>query len=161
MANFVPKLWVIPFATMSIFRLFELLVFMAQTGVFSFQNILKDIFLAYIAQKQKVGKMANFGPKVWVNLFGKMSVFPLFQLFVFIGYKGVFSKQNIVKKNFGGLCFLKNKSWKNGHLQTKTWVNPFGKMSIFRLFELLVLVAQKGVFSFQNIEKHILLAYIA
>ena len=49
--------------------------------------------------KKKVGKMANFGPKLLVNPFGKMSVFPLFELF-FIGYKGVFSMYNIVKDIF-------------------------------------------------------------
>ena len=30
----------------------------------------------------------------------------------------------------------------------KPWVNPFGKMSIFRLFELFVFIAQKGDFPF-------------
>ena len=44
--------------------------------------------------------MANFGPKLCVNPFGKMSVFPLFELFVFIGYKGVSSFWNIVKDVF-------------------------------------------------------------
>ena len=34
--------------------------------------------------KEKVGKMAIFAPKPWVNLFGKMSIFPLFELVVFI-----------------------------------------------------------------------------
>ena len=33
----------------------------------------------------------------------------------------------------------------------KPWVNPFGKMSIFRLFGHHVFLAQKGIFSFQNI----------
>ena len=37
----------------------------------------------------------------------------------------------------------------------KPWVNPFGKRSIFRLFQLLVFIGQKGVFSFQNIAKDI------
>ena len=40
------------------------------------------------------------------------------------------------------------------------WVNPFGKMSIFRLFELLFFIAQKGVFSLQNTIKDFFLAYI-
>ena len=31
---------------------------------------------------------------------------------------------------------------------TKTWVNPFAKISILRLFKLLAFIAQKGVFSF-------------
>ena len=42
-------------------------------------------------KKKKVEKMANFGPKPWVNPFGKMSIFPLFELLVFVASKGVFS----------------------------------------------------------------------
>ena len=41
------------------------------------------------------------------------------------------------------------------------WVSPFGKISSFRLFERLVFIAKKNVFSFQNMVKHIFLAYIA
>ena len=75
MAIFGPKPWVNPFAKMSIFRLFELLVFIAQKGVFSFQNIIKDIFLAYIALEEKVGKMGIFGGKPWVNHLEKCQFF--------------------------------------------------------------------------------------
>ena len=46
---FDPKPWVNPFGKMSILGRFELVIFMPYTGVFSFQNIVKDIFLAYIA----------------------------------------------------------------------------------------------------------------
>ena len=56
MANVGPKLLVNPFAKMSVFRLFELPFFIVQKGGFSFQNIVKDIFLAYIAQKKKLEK---------------------------------------------------------------------------------------------------------
>ena len=42
----------------------------------------------------------------------------------------------------------------------KPWVNPFGKMSIFRLFELLSFIALKDVFSFSNIVKDTFQAYI-
>ena len=42
----------------------------------------------------------------------------------------------------------------------KPWVNPFGKTSIILLFERLVFIAYKGVFSFYNIVKVILMAYI-
>ena len=45
---------------------------------------MKDIFLAYIAYENKNGKMAIFGPKPWVIPFGKMSIFRLFELRVFI-----------------------------------------------------------------------------
>ena len=47
--------------------------------------------------------MANFGPKLLVNRFGKMSVFRLFELFVFIGYKGVFFYVQDRKRHFPGL----------------------------------------------------------
>ena len=60
MAIFGPKPWVNPFGKMSIFRLFELLLFIGQRGIFWFQNIVKDIFLVYIAPKKTVGKMAIF-----------------------------------------------------------------------------------------------------
>ena len=33
---------------------------------------------------KKVKKMANFGPKPWVNLFRKMAILRLFELLVFI-----------------------------------------------------------------------------
>ena len=49
MAIFRTKPWVNPFQKMSILRLFELCVFIVQKGVFCFQNIVKDIFLAYSA----------------------------------------------------------------------------------------------------------------
>ena len=60
------------------------------------------------------------------------------------------------KTHFPGL-YCQKKSWKNGHFSSKT----MGKMSNFRLFELLVFIALKGVFSFLNIVEHIFLAYIA
>ena len=89
MAIFGPKPLVNPFATMSIFRLFELLVFIAWKGVFSCWNIVKDIFPAYIAKK-KVGKIGIFEAKPWVNPFVKMLIFRLFELIVFIALKAVF-----------------------------------------------------------------------
>ena len=62
--------------------------------------------------------MAILKPKPWVNLFGKMSIFRLFELYV--GKMAIFGP--------------------------KPWVNLFGKMSIFRLFELLDFIPQKAVF---------------
>ena len=56
--------------------------------------------------------MAIFGPKPWVNPFGKMSIFRLF-----------------------------NKVGKMAIFGPKPWVNPFGKVSIFGLFEVLVFIA--------------------
>ena len=83
MAIFGPKPWVNPIGKITIFPPFGVLVFIAQKSVFSLWNIVKDIFLGYIAQK-KNGKMAIFGPKPWVYPFGKTSIFPLFEVLVFI-----------------------------------------------------------------------------
>ena len=40
--------------------------------------------------KKKIGKMATFGPKPWVNPFGKMSIFRGFDLLVFKAQKGAY-----------------------------------------------------------------------
>ena len=60
--------------------------------------------------------MANFGRKPWVNPFRKMSVFRLFELFVFIGWKGVFFDVEYGIRHFPGLYYLKKKKLENGHL---------------------------------------------
>ena len=54
MAIFGPKPRVNPFAKMSSFRRFELFIFIAYNGVFLLLNIVKDIFLGYIALKKKI-----------------------------------------------------------------------------------------------------------
>ena len=46
-------------------------------------------------------------------------------------------------------------------IEPNPWVNPFGKISIFGLFEILVLIAPKGVFFVLEYRKDIFLAYIA
>ena len=65
------------------------------------------------------------------------------------------------KTHFFGLYCLKKKRWKMAIFGPKPWVKPFGIMSIFRLFELCVFIAQKGVLWFQNIVKDFFLAYVA
>ena len=106
-------------------RMEQLPIFDQDNELFSFE---KSHFPSLYCLKKKVGKMAIFGPKPWVNPFGKMSIFRLYELLVFIAQKGVFSFQNIVNVNFS-------------------------------TFEVLVFIAQKGLFSFQNIVKDIFLAY--
>ena len=140
MAIFGPKPWVNPFEKMSIFRLFELLVFIAQKGVFSFQNIVKDIFLAYLALKKQVGKMAIFGPKPWVNPFGKMSVFRLLELLIFIAYIGVFLFQNIVKDIFLAYILPKKNKLENWPvLDQNHGLTPLEKFQFFDFLNFLLL----------------------
>ena len=153
MANFEPKPWVNPFGKMSIFLFFELFVFIAQKVVFSYKNIVKDIFLAYIAKKEKLEK--------WPFLDGRMSIFLTFRSFCFYSLERRFFVLEYRRRHFPGLYCLKRKVGQMAIFGPKPWVNPFGKMSIFRLLELFVFIAQKVVFSFQNIVKDIFLAYIA
>ena len=160
MANFGPKPWTNPLGRISIFRLFKLRVFFAQKVVFSFQNIVKHIFLPYICKRKQVGKMATLGPKPWTNPLGRISIFRLFKLLLFTAQKVVFSFQNIVKDIFLPYICKRKKVGKMATLGPKAWTNPFGKISIFQLFRLGVSISQKVVFSFQNIVKHIFLPYI-
>ena len=161
MAILGPKPWINPFGKMSFFRILELLVFITQKGVFFNLDYRKSHFPNLYCRKKNVTKMAIFGPKPWVNLFGKMSIFRLFEPQVFIAQKGVFSFYNIVKVIFQAYIQYK-KVRKTASFGPKRWVNPFGKSSIFRHFVLLAFfIAQKGVSSFQNIVKVIFLTNIA
>ena len=132
MAIFGRKAWVYPFGKMSIFRLFELVVFIAQKGVFSFQNIVKD--------------MAIFGPKPWVNPFGKMSIFRLFELVVFIAQKGVFFVLEYRKRHFPGLYRLKKKLEKGPFLDQNHGLTPLKKSQFFDFLNLLFLQPRKAFF---------------
>ena len=160
MAIFGPKLSVNLFGKKSIFQLFERLVFIAQKGVFLFQNILKDNFLAYTALKRKLEKWPfldqNHGLPLWKNV-----NFSNFLTSCFYSLERRFFALKYRKRYFPGLYCLKKKVGKMAIFGPKPWVNPFGKMSIFRLFGLLVFKALKGVFQLQNIVKDIFLAYIA
>ena len=98
--------------------------------------------------------MAIFETKPWVNPFGKMSIFRLFErlyfyslerrFFVLEYRKRDFPGLYCLKKNFGKMIILGPKPWVNSFekmaiFRPKPWVNYLGKMFIFGLFELLVL----------------------
>ena len=84
MGIFEPKPWVNPFGKTSIFGLFELFLFIAPKRPSFVLEYLKKHSTGLYYLKKKVRKMAIFGPKPWVTPFGKMSIFGLFKLFVFI-----------------------------------------------------------------------------
>ena len=145
MANFGPKSWTNPFGKNSIFRLFQNLVFIAQTSVLSLQNTKKHIFLASIALKKEHAKMANFGPKPWTNPFGKNSIFRLSQHLVFIAQKGVLSLQNTKKHIFLAYIALKKEDTKMANFRPKPWSNPFQKKLNFSTF---------SASSFHSLKRH-------
>ena len=84
MAIFGPKPWVNPFGKMPILGLFELYFFYSLERRFIVVEYDKRHFPGLYCAKKKVGKMAIFIPKSRFNHFGKMSIFPLFELYVFI-----------------------------------------------------------------------------
>ena len=148
MAIFGPKPWVNPFGKMSIFRLLELLVFIAQKGVFSIQNLEKSYLPNLQCLKKKMSQKwpyldQNHGltlcKKVNFTTFGTFCLYCLERRFFVLDHrKSYFPNQYCLTKKVGKMAIF----------GSKPWVNPFGKSSIFRQFELLLFIAQKGVFSF-------------
>ena len=147
MVNFGPKPWTnmdFSFGKISVFRFFSSSCFIAQKGVFSLQNIIKYIFLAQIAYKKRRWKNGLFWTKTMTNPLGKISLFRLFQLLVFIVYKGVSSLQNTIKHIFLAQIVQKKEDRKMANFGPKP--NPFGQISIFRLFQLFFLQPRKASF---------------
>ena len=139
MAIFGQKPSLNPFGKMSIFRLFQLLVFIAQTVVFFGLQYRKRQLPGPYCLKNKVGKMAIFGQKPWVNPFEKMSIFRLFQLPVFIAQKG--------ERYFSGLYCLKKKVGKMAIFGKKNHgLTPLEKCQFFYFFKLLFLYPKKTFF---------------
>ena len=144
MAVFGPKPSVNTIAKMSIFRLFELLLFIVQNGVFSLQNIVKDIFLAYIAENKNVEKMAIFGPERWVIPFGKMSIF---RLFFFLQPRNAFFRSRISEKTFSWPILRKKKKFKNWQfLDQNHGLTPLEKCQFFDFLNSVFLQPRKAFF---------------
>ena len=80
--------------------------------------------------------MVIFGPKPWKNV-----NFSTFLTSCFYSLERRFFVVKYRKRHFPGLYCLKKKVGKMAIFGPKPWVNSFGKMSIFRLFELLVSIA--------------------
>ena len=133
MAIFGPKPWVNLLEKMLIIRLFELLVFIAKKGDFRSRISLKTYSGLYWLEK-KVGKMAIFGPKPWVNPLGKMSFFLNFWTSCVYSLERRFFVLEYCKRLFPGLYYLKKKLGKMAIFGPKLWVNPFGNMLIFSNF---------------------------
>ena len=72
--------------------------------------------------------------------FSKNVNFSTFWIACFCSQERRFFAIEYRKSHFPGVYFLKKKVGKIAIFGPKPWVNPFGKMSIFRLFELLVLI---------------------
>ena len=110
---------------------------------FSFQNIMEHIFLAYTSLKEK--RMANYATKPWTKPFGKMSIFRLLELLVFIAQKVVFWFSNIIQHIFLSYTALKKKK-KWLILQQNHGLNPLKKCQFFNFLNFLFLQPRKLFF---------------
>ena len=142
MAIFGPKPWVNRFRKMSIFRLFELVVFIAQKGVFSFYNIVKDVFLAHIAPPKKLEKWPFLDQNLWKNVnFSTLKsscFYSLGKRFFVLEYR---------KRHFPGLCCVKKKKvGKKAIFGPKPWLTPLEKCQFLDFLNLFFLQLRKAFF---------------
>ena len=138
MAIFGPKPWVSPFGKMSLFRLFELLVIMAQKGFFR-SRISKKTFSLPILPKKKVEKWPFLDQNHGLTPLENVNFSP-FWTFSFYILEKRFSVLEYHKRHFPGIYCLKKKVRKMAIFGPKPWVQMFGKLSISRLFKLLVFI---------------------
>ena len=149
MAIFGPKVWVNPFGKMSFFRLFELLLFIAQKGVFSFQNIVKDIFVADIAPKKTVVKLPfldqNHG---FISPFEKCQFFDFFN-FLFLLPRKAFFRFIVTKKTFFWPIKPKKKRQEKWPLLDQNHgLTPSEKCQFFEFLNFLFLQPRQAFFRF-------------
>ena len=86
---------------------------------------------------KKKWKNGSFGRKPWINPFEKMSIFRVFCTSFFYSLERRFFVLEYRKGHFP-MLYCGKKKWKNGSFWSKTMG---GKMSIFRLFEILFFLA--------------------
>ena len=102
--------------------------------------MLKHTFLVYIALKKPTEKWPFLDQNNELTPLEKCQFFhPL--NFLLVLPKKAFFLPEYGKTHFPGLYCLKKKNGKMAIFGPKPRVNPFGKMSIFRLFELVVFIA--------------------
>ena len=97
--------------------------------------------------------MAVFGPKPWVNPFGKIPILLLFQLGVFIGWKGFFSRQNILKDIFLAYFTYFNEIKKLAIFYQNHGLTFLKKSQFFHFFNFLFLQARKAFFLVRILSK--------
>ena len=141
MAIFGPKPWVNPFGKMSIFRLFLTSCFYSLEKRFFVLEYRKRYFFWPILPKKK-------SEEKWPFLDQNHGLTPLeipqffdFLIFLFLQLRKAFFRSRISLKTFSWPILAQIKPPKMATFGPKPWVNPFGKMSIFRLFELFVFIA--------------------
>ena len=145
MAILGPKPWVNPFGKMSIFRILEILVFIAYKGAFSLWIIVKVIFLTNIALKKRLEKWPYWDLNHGLTPLKKCQFFD-FQNFRFYCLDRRFFNLEYRKSHYSNLQCLKKNVAKMAIFGPKPWVNPFGKCPFFDIMNFLFLQPRKALF---------------
>ena len=139
MAIFGPKPCVIPFGRMSVFRLFDLVVFIAQKGVFSLQNIMKP-FSWPILPIKKTSNNGHFCTKFMGQFLDLLNL-------LFLQPTKAFFRSRITSKTFSWPILPKKKSWKNGQfLDQNHGLIRLEKCQFLDFLDLLFLQARMEFF---------------
>ena len=85
--------------------------------------------------------MLIFRQKPWVNPFSKMTIFRPFELDFFYSLEWRLFVLEYRKRHYPGRYCLTKKVGNMLIFGQKPWANPFGKMSILILLELIVFTA--------------------
>ena len=149
MANFGPKPWVnLPWKNLNFSTFWTSCFYSLERRVFILEYR-KTHFPALYSLKTKGGKMANFKAEPWVNPFAKIAIFSTFWTSCFYSLEGRLFVLEYRKTNFS--CSImpkkKKKIEKWPILDQTHGLTPAGEISISQLFELLVFIAYRGVFS--------------
>ena len=158
MANFLPKPRTNPFEKMTIFRFFELLVFIPQKNVFSLQNIVKHIFLPYITFQKKMEKWPIFDQNHGLTSFEKWQFFH-FSNFLFLQpEKGFFFVLEYRKTHFPGLYYLKKKNMEKWPIFDQNH-GPLEKWQFFHFLKFLFYSLKRHFFVLEFLKTHFPLLY--
>ena len=140
MAIFGANPQVNPVGKMSIFRRFEVLFLQPRKAISVLKYGKRHFPSLYCLKKQKVEKWPFFDQNHGLTRLEKSQCFD-FKKFLFLQPRKVIFRSRISQKTFSWPILPKRKIEKMAIFGSKLWVNPFEKMSIYRLFELFVFIA--------------------
>ena len=128
-----------PFENSQFLQLLNLLLLYPRKTCFR-SRISSKAFSWPILPKKQLSKMAIFEPKPLVTFLEKSQFFDFFN-FLSLKPRKAFFRSRLSSKTFFWPVLRKKNGGKMDIFGLKQWVNPFGKMSMFRLFELLFFIA--------------------
>ena len=136
MAIFGPKSSVNPFEKMSIFRLFEILVFIAYKSVF---------FVVEYRKRHFRGIYWKIGSKPWVEPVAKISIFRLFN-FLFLQPKKAFFRCRISFNTFSWPILPKKQTRKMANLKQNHGLTRLKTCQFFDFLDFLFLQPRKAFY---------------